>query len=76
MKSEEVKKMREKFGLDRNEFAQIFGFSSYNSVSNIELGLRNPSKLLIIILKTLNTLPKSRVDEIIELMKKHSLNKK
>ena len=68
--------MREKFDLDRNEFAEAFGLASYNSVSNIELGHRNPSKLLIIVLKTLNALPDSAANELIVLMRKHANRKK
>ncbi len=75
MKPEEIRAIREKFGLDRNEFAEAFGLSSYNSVSNIELGHRNPSKLLIIVLKTLNALPLSRANELIAFMRKHAQRK-
>ncbi len=75
MKPEEIRATREKFELDRNEFAEVFGLSSYNSVSNIELGHRNPNKLLIIILKTLNGLSKSKAYELIALMRKHAERK-
>lgn len=75
MKPEEIREIREKFGLDRNEFAEIFGLSSYTSVSNIELGHRNPSKLLIIVLKVLNAIPVSKANELIALMKKHAKRK-
>ena len=75
MKPEENRETREKFKMDRNEFAETFGLSSYNSVSNIELGHRNSSKLLIIILKTLNSLPVSKANELIALMRKHAKRK-
>lgn len=72
MKPEEIRVIREKFGMDRNEFAETFGLSSYTSISNIELGHRNPSKLLIIILKTLDALPSSKAKELIALMRKNA----
>jgi DNA-binding transcriptional regulator YiaG len=75
MKPEEIRATREKFDLDRNEFAEVFGLSSYNSVSNIELGHRNPSKLLVIVLRTLNALPTSKAQELIAFMRKHAKRK-
>jgi DNA-binding transcriptional regulator YiaG len=75
MKPEEIRETREKFGLDRNEFAETFGLASYNSVSNIELGHRNPSKLLVIVLKTLNALPIQKAQELMALMRKHAKRK-
>jgi DNA-binding transcriptional regulator YiaG len=75
MEPREIRAIREKFCLDRDEFAEIFGLSSYTSVSNIELGHRNPSKLLIIILKVLDALPESKAVELIALMKKHGKRK-
>lgn len=75
MKPEEIREIRETFGLDRNDFAEIFGLSSYNSVANIELGYRNPSKLLIVVLKTLKSLPVSKANELIALMRKYAKRK-
>lgn len=75
MKPEEIREIRETFGLDRNDFAEIFGLSSYTSVSNIELGYRNPSKLLIVVLKTLKSLPVSKANELIALMRKYAKRK-
>ncbi len=75
MKGEEVRKIRDELGLSRIEFAETFGLSNYTSVSNIELGIRNPSKLLGIVLKTLQSLPTSKANELISLMRKHAKRK-
>ena len=71
MKSEEFQRIREKLELDRNEFAEVFGLAGYMSVANIENGVRNPSKLTIILLRTLDAIPLARAKEIIELMRRH-----
>lgn len=71
MKPVEFKRIREKLNLSRNEFAKLFGLSGYMAVSNIENGHRNPNKLAIILLLTLDALPAKRANEIIELMRRH-----
>ena len=71
MKSEEFQRIREKLELDRNEFAEVFCLAGYMSVANIENGVRNPSKLTIILLRTLDAIPLARAKEIIELMRRH-----
>ena len=71
MKGIEFKKIRKKLGLSREELASLLGLSGYNAVSNIELELRNPSKLAGIVMRILNALPKKRADELITLMRKY-----
>ena len=71
MKAAEFQRIREKLKLNRDEFADVFGFAGYKSVSNIENGIRNPSALAIIILRTLDALPAKRANEIIELMRRY-----
>lgn len=71
MKAEEFHRIRDKLGLDRNEFAEVFGLAGYMSVSNIENGIRNPSKLTIILLRTLDAIPLQRAKDLIELMRRH-----
>lgn len=71
MKVEEFHRIRDKLGLDRNEFAEVFGLAGYMSVANIENGIRNPSKLTIILLRTLDAIPLQRAKDLIELMRRH-----
>lgn len=71
MKAEEFHRIRDKLGLDRNEFAEVFGLAGYMSVANIENGIRNPSKLTIILLRTLDAIPLQRSKDLIELMRRH-----
>ena len=62
MKGHEFKKLRNKLGLTQDELAQILGLASKQVVSNIESELRNPSKLVAVILKYLNTLSEKEAE--------------
>lgn len=66
MDNEEFRAIRAKLKLDRNEMAELLGLSGYNYVSNIELGLRNPSKLTIKFLRYLDSMTLSKAQKIIE----------
>jgi len=68
----EMRRIREKIGLSRDEFATIFGLSGYQSVMNIETDFRRPSKLTMILLRTLDALPLSKAKNMVELLRKHS----
>jgi len=70
MSGDEFKKIRERLGLSRYEMATLLGLAGYNSISNIELGLRNPSKLATMLLKLLDSLSKKKANELIELLRK------
>lgn len=74
MKGIEVRHLREKLDLTREEFAEIFGLSGYQSVMNIETDFRRPSKLAIILLRTLDSLPHAKAKALIDLLRKHSLS--
>ena len=71
MKSDEVRRIREKLALDRKEFARVFGLSGYQSVMNIETGFRRPSKLTGIILRALDSLSESKARAIVDLLRTH-----
>lgn len=71
MKKGEMKRIREKLGLSREEFAEVFGLSGYKAVSNIELGYRRPSKLTMILLRALDSLPPARAQDLLELMRRY-----
>lgn len=72
MQGEEVRRIREKLGLSREEFAQVFGLSGYRSVMNIETDFRRPSQLTIILLRALDSLSESKSRAILDLLRKHS----
>ena len=72
MKGAEMRRIREKLGLSRDEFATIFGLAGYQSVMNIETDFRRPSKLTMILLRTLDALPMYKARTIIELLRKHA----
>lgn len=70
MTGDEFRAIREHLELDREEMAEILGLSGYNAISNIELGIRNPSKLAVMVLRALRSLPKKRAEELIELLRR------
>ncbi len=72
MDGQEMRRIREKLDLSREEFATIFGLSGYQSVMNIETDFRRPSKLTMILLRTLDALPLSKAKSLVELLRKHS----
>ena len=71
MTGDEFRKIRERLELSREEMAELLGLSGYNSISNIELGLRNPSKLATMVLKILKHLSKKKAEELIELLRRY-----
>jgi len=72
MKGSEMRRIREKLELSRDEFATIFGLSGYQSVMNIETDFRRPSKLTMIVLRTLDALPLTKAQSLVELLRKHA----
>jgi len=71
MKGSEMRRIREKLELSREEFAAIFGLSGYQSVMNIETDFRKSSKLTMILLRTLDALPRSKAKSLVDLLRKH-----
>lgn len=72
MTGTELKKLREKLGLTREEFAETFGLASHRVVMNIELDYRRPSKLTMILLRAIDSLPKPKAQALIALLRKHT----
>ena len=68
MKAAEFRRIRVKFEMNQDEFSDLLGLSGKKVVSSIETGARNPSKLTAIILGVLDSLPKRKAGELIELM--------
>ena len=72
MKGIDVKRIREKLDLTRDDFALIFGLSGPRTVMNIESEFRKPSQLTINILKALDSLPKAKAQSLIDLLRKYA----
>lgn len=70
MIASEFKRIRTKFDMSQEQFAEMLGMSGKHAISNIEIGNRNPGKLTVIILGVLDSLPKRKAEELIELMLK------
>jgi transcriptional regulator with XRE-family HTH domain len=66
MKTSELKRIREKLGYEREEFAKVLCLSSYRAYTNIENGFRKPSKLTIRLLRYLDCISKTRAKDFLE----------
>ena len=71
MKGDEVREIREKLGLTRDEFASLLCLSSYQSMMNIETDFRKPSKLAMRLLRYLDEQSKKKAVAFIEEFKAH-----
>lgn len=71
MKNGEIQKLRERLGLDRHQFAGFLGLTSYQSMMNIENGIRNPSRLAMKVLRYIDSLPKAKALAFIEELNRH-----
>ena len=67
----ELKRIREKLGYEREEFAKILCLSSYRAYSNIENGFRKPSKLTLRLLHYLDSISKKRALDFLEEFSSH-----
>lgn len=70
MKSEEFKKIRSKLELTQNQLAEVLGLS-WKTISNIETGSRNPSKLTAALLRLLEKLPSKKAHALMDLLRKY-----
>lgn len=70
VKTSEIQKVREKLGLDRHQFGRFLGLT-YESLMNIENGVRNPSPLAIKLVRYLDDLPKAKAISFIEECNRH-----
>lgn len=73
MKGEEVKRIREKLGMTREEFAKLVCLASYNSVMNIETDFRNAGKLTAKLLRYIDSLSKTKAHSFIEEINRHDV---
>jgi DNA-binding transcriptional regulator YiaG len=61
----EIQKVRDKLDLSRHEFARFLGLT-YESLMNIENGVRNPSALAEKLIRYVDGLPKKQALDFIE----------
>lgn len=73
MKSSEVRRIREKLELSREDFAEVLCLSGYGAYANIENDIRKPSKLTIRLLRYLDSLSKNRALDFIEEFSRHEI---
>lgn len=66
MDGAEIKRIREKFGMTRDEFADFLCLSGYRTMMNIETDFRKPSKLTIRLLRYLDDQQKKKAAEFID----------
>jgi len=66
LKPSDIRRIREKLGLDRTQFADLLGFTSRQALINIETGFRNPNRLATRLLRFLDGISKNRSKEFIE----------
>ncbi|MDH4467989.1 MAG: helix-turn-helix transcriptional regulator [Bacteriovoracaceae bacterium] len=69
----ELKRIREKLGYEREEFAKILCLSSYRAYSNIENGFRKPSKLTIRLLRYLDSISTKRALDFLKDFSSHDI---
>jgi DNA-binding transcriptional regulator YiaG len=71
VEGEDVKKIREKLGLTRDELAQFLCLSGYQSMMNVETGFRRPARFAAKVLSYLNSIPKQKAIGLIEELNRH-----
>jgi DNA-binding transcriptional regulator YiaG len=67
----EVRRIRVKLNMTQEEFAVLLGMSGRQAICNVETDLRNAGSLTQIVLRVLDSLPKRKAEELVELMLKH-----
>lgn len=71
MDGEEIKTIREKLKLSRDEMSDFLCLSGYQSMTNIETNFRKPSKFTAKILRYLDSIPKNKACALIEEINRH-----
>jgi transcriptional regulator with XRE-family HTH domain len=66
MKSKDIRRIREKLGYNREDFAEVLCLSGYRTYANIENDIRKPSKLTIRFLRYLDSLSKDGAQDFIK----------
>lgn len=71
MEGDELRKVREKLGLSREEMAKFLCLSGYRTMMNIETGFRQPSKFTAKVVSYLDSLPIKKALGLIEELNHH-----
>lgn len=71
MNGEEVRQIREKLGLTREEMAEFLCLAGYQSIMNIETGFRQPSKFSAKVLSYLDSISRNKATGLIEELNRH-----
>jgi|GEM_PF-1200870 len=66
MQNEDIKSIREKFEMSRDQFAEFLCISHPRALANIEIGFRNPNRFTLKFLKYLDSLPKKKAMALIQ----------
>lgn len=67
MSPQQIKKIRESFGLTQSEFAACLGLTQ-KTMSQYEMGFRAPGPTVKVIVKALDLLPTTQAKKLLELM--------
>ncbi len=73
MEAEEVRRIREKLEMTREEFADLLCLSGYRTMMNIETGFRKPAKFTIRVLRYIDSLSKPKAKDFIEELNRHDV---
>ena len=71
MSPKNFKEIREKLGLTQTELSDVFGFSGKAPISHFETGFRQPSELVLALMKIFESLPEKKALELVELLRSH-----
>ncbi len=74
MSPTQFKAIRERLGLSQEELAQVLCLSGKKVVSNIETGVRNPGRLVVVIMQILDELPAKKAKELMGLLQECNHN--
>lgn len=71
MEGDELRKIREKLGLSREEMAEFLCLSGYQAMMNIETGFRRPSRFTAKVVGYLDSIPTKKALGLIEELNRH-----
>lgn len=68
----QFKAIRDRLGLSQEELARVLCLSGKKVVSNIETGVRNPGRLVVVVMQILDELPAKKAKELMGLLQEHN----
>ena len=71
MSGNEIRDIREKLKMSREDLAALLCLSGYRTMMNIETDFRKPNKLAIRLLRYLDSLPEKKAQTLIEELLSH-----